>query len=568
MNRKAFVIFVSLCEIAFLCFALTARAADTPPGYALATAHPLATAAGVEILEEGGNAFDAAVAVSAALTVVASQSTGIGGGGFFLLHRQSDGFQVMVDGREVAPLAATERMFQDARGVAIAKASRDGAKAAAIPGLPATWAHIAQKYGTKPLARLLMPAVRIAREGFAIDPGKASQIAENKERFSPAAAAIYLPGGKAAAAGTIIRQPDLATTLEAVARDGRAGFYQGAVAERLLAGVKQGGGIWQPEDLARYKVIERKPLQVFFRDYRLTLAPPPSSGGVTLAQALTLLEARAWPPADALQAKHELVEVMRRAYRDRRELGDPGFVNLPLYRLLSREYLLPLARDIRPDAATPSEGAPPSAEGRNTTHFSILDAAGNRVGATETVNLEFGSGFMPPGTGVLLNNEMDDFAASLTASNAFGYVGSAANAIAPGKRPLSSMVPTFMEGPRGLLILGGKGGSRIISQVLLGVLGFVQGLDAREIVTLPRYHHQHLPDRIDFEPGALSEPEQAALRKMGHTLRLVPGGWGLMQAVWWDRSSDRLEAAADPRGVGSSAVKVLRVEPAPAQVGK
>ena len=544
------------------------RAADTPPGYALATAHPLATAAGVEILEEGGNAFDAAVAVSAALTVVASQSTGIGGGGFFLLHRESDGFETLVDGREVAPLAATEKMFQDARGVAIAKASRDGAKAAAIPGLPAAWAHIAQKYGTKPLARLLMPAVRIAREGSAIEAGKASQIAENKDRFSPAAAAIYLPGGKPAATGAVIRQPDLAATLEAVARHGRAGFYQGAVAEKLLAGVRQGGGIWQPEDLLRYRVVERKPLRFFFRDYRLTLAPPPSSGGITLAQALTMLEARAWPPADAVQAKHELVEVMRRAYRDRRELGDPGFVNIPLYRLLSREYLLALARDIKPDAATPSEGLPPSAEGRNTTHFSILDAAGNRVAATETVNLEFGSGFMPPGTGVLLNNEMDDFAASLSASNAFGYVGSAANAVVPGKRPLSSMVPTFVEGPRGLLIIGGKGGSRIISQVLFGVLGFVQGLDARQLVALPRYHHQHLPDRVDFEPGALSEPEQAALKKLGHTLREVPGGWGLMQAVWWDRAAGRLEAAADPRGVGTGAVKVLRVEPVPAQVGR
>jgi len=545
------------------------RAADTPPGYALATAHPLATAAGAEILDEGGNAFDAAVAVSAALTVVASQSTGIGGGGFFLLHREADGFETMVDGREVAPLAATAGMFQDARGVAIAKASRDGAKAAAIPGLPAAWAHIAQKYGTKPLARLLMPAVRIAREGFAIEQGKADQLAENKDRFSPAAAAVWLPGGKPPAAGTVIRQPDLAATLEAVARSGRAGFYQGPLASMLLDGVKQGGGIWQAEDFARYRVVERKPMQFFFRDYRLTVPPPPSAGGVTLAQALTMLEARGWPPADPVQARHEMVEVMRRAYRDRRLLGDPGFVNIPLYRLLSREHLLAQARTIRPDAATPSESmAPAAAEGNNTTHFSILDGAGNRVAATETVNLEFGSGFMPPGTGVFLNNEMDDFAASLTASNAFGLMGSAANAVAPGKRPLSSMVPTFVEGERGLLIIGGKGGSRIISQVLFGVLDFIQGGDAQHAVALRRYHHQHLPDRVDFETGALSESEQAALRKLGHTLREVPAGWGLMHAVWWDKRGDRVEAAADPRGVGTGAVKLRPVEPAAAQVGR
>jgi len=548
--------------------ALAARAADTPPGYAVASPHALATAAGVEILEEGGNAFDAAVAVSAALTVVSSQSTGIGGGGFFLLHRQSDGFQVLVDGREVAPLAATANMFQNAKGMADPKASTLGAKAAAIPGLPALWQHVAQKYGTRPLARLLAPAIRIARDGFVVDPAKARQVAEFAADFSPAAAAVWLPGGKPAAAGAVIRQPDLAATLERVGRDGRAGFYQGELGAKLLAGVRQAGGIWQAEDLMRYRVVERKPMQFFFRDYRLTLPPPPSAGGVTLVQALTMLEARAWPPADAVQAKHELIEVMRRAYRDRRELGDPAFVAVPLYKLLSREYLLPLARDIKADAATPSAGAAPSAEGNNTAHFSILDAAGNRVAATETVNLEFGSGFMPPGTGVLLNDEMDDFAASLTASNAFGLVGSAANGIAPGKRPLSSMAPAFMEGPRGLLILGSKGGSRIISQVLFGILGFVQGQNAREIVSAPRYHHQHLPDRVAFEPGALSEPEQAALQKLGHTLRLVPDGWGNMQAVWWDRAGQRLEAASDPRGVGTGAVKLRLVEPAPAQVGR
>ncbi|MGH8442479.1 MAG: gamma-glutamyltransferase, partial [Nevskiaceae bacterium] len=544
-------------------------AADLPPGYALATAHPLATAAGVEMLEEGGNAFDAAVAVSAVLTVVASQSTGIGGGGFFLLHREADGFETLVDGREVAPLAANSKMFQDPKGVAIPKASLNGARGAAIPGLPATWHHIAQKYGTRPLARLLMPAVRIAREGFAIEEGKARQLAKNRDRFSPAAAAVFLPGGQPPVAGTVIRQPDLAVTLEAVARDGRAGFYQGPVAAKLLAGVKQGGGVWQAEDFTRYKVIERKPMQFFFRGYRLTVAPPPSAGGVTLAQALAMLEARGWPPADPVQARHEMVETMRRAYRDRLLLGDPAFVAMPLHRLLSREYLLGLARDIKPDAASLSMPVAQPVEAANTTHFSILDAAGNRVAATETVNTEFGSGFMPPGTGVLLNNEMDDFAASLTASNAYGLIGSTANAIAPGKRPLSSMAPTFVEGERGLLIIGGKGGSRIVSQVLFGVLDFIGGGDAQHAVTLRRYHHQYLPDRVDFEPGALSEFEQAELKKLGHTLRLVPDGWGLMHAVWWDRRGDTLQAAADPRGIGTGAVKRLRgAEPAEAQVGR
>jgi gamma-glutamyltranspeptidase/glutathione hydrolase len=558
----------SLRAIVFAFLSLgPAHAADLPPGYAVATPHPLATAAGVEILEEGGNAFDAAVAVSAAMTVVSSQSTGIGGGGFFLLHRESDRVQVFVDGRETAPADASANMFLDKKGVADPKASTVGARAAAIPGLPALWHHVARKYGSKPLARLLAPAIRIAREGHAIEPPKAQMLA-GMDHFSPAAAAVWLPGGKAPAAGTVIRQPELAATLERVAREGRAGFYEGEFARTLVNGVRAAGGLWQLEDLRRYRVIERKPLHAFFRDHRLTLAPPPSSGGVTLAQALTMLEARAWPPADAVQAKHELVEVMRRAYGDRRLLGDPAFVTPPLYRLLSREYLLPLAATVRSDAATPSVAPPPAREGNNTAHFSILDAAGNRVSATETVNLEFGSGFMPPGTGVLLNNEMDDFAASLTASNAFGYVGSAANAIAPGKRPLSSMVPTFVEGPRGLLIVGSKGGSRIISQVLGAVLGFVQGQGARDVVAAPRLHHQNLPDRIDFEPAALTPAEQAALKALGHTLREVPGGWGNMQAVWWDPAADTLAAASDPRGVGTGAVRRTREAAPPVQVGR
>jgi gamma-glutamyltranspeptidase/glutathione hydrolase len=262
-----------------------------------------------------------------------------------------------------------------------------------------------------------------------------------------------------------------------------------------------------------------------------------------------------------------MAEVLRRVYRERSALGDPGFVFIPTWRLLSPEFLLDLARGINPDAATPSVPAEPVTEGAHTTHLSILDAQGNRVAGTLTVNTDLGSGFMPPGTGVLLNNEMDDFAASTTASNAYGLVGSAANAIAPGKRPLSSMAPTFVEGPRGLLILGTPGGSRIPSMVLHGLLAFTQGADAAQVVALRRFHHQYLPDRIEYEPGALSHAEVAALAARGHALRRVDAGYGNMQAVWWDRNGDRLEAASDPRGPGVAAVKRLRPE-APAQVGR
>ena len=546
------------------CFTAVVAAKDAPsgpPGYAVASAHPLATQAGMEILERGGNAFDAAVAVSAVLAVVEPASSGIGGGGFWLLHRERDGFQTLVDGREMAPLAASADMYLDARGVADPKRSLNGALAAAIPGAPAAWAHLAQKYGSAPLGKLLAPAIRHAREGFPADAKLARQLPEARGRLSAAAAAAFLPEGAPPAMGALVRQPDLAATLERLAREGRKGFYEGPVADRLVAGVRAEGGLWVTEDLRRYRVVERKPLQFYFRGYRVTSAPPPSAGGVALGQALTMLEARGWPPADPVQARHQLVEVMRRAYRDRRLLGDPEFVGMPLQRLLSREYLLPLARGIRLDAATPSELLPPAGEGDHTSHFSILDAAGNRVAGTVTINTGFGSGFMPPGTGVLLNNEMDDFAASLTASNAYGLVGSPANAIAPGKRPLSSMSPAFVEGPRGLLILGTPGGSRIISMVLRSTLGFIHGMSAQEVVELPRYHHQHLPDQIEYEPGALTVDEQAGLNALGHRLRVMSRRFGDMHAVWWDKSGDVLQAASDPRGVGSAQLKRLRPAP-------
>lgn len=542
------------CALLFAVALLPVRAAGTPPGYAVASAHPLATAAGMEILAAGGNAFDAAVAVSAALTVVEPQSSGIGGGGFWLLHRQADGFETIVDGREVAPLAASAGMYLDARGAAIAAKSRDGALAAAIPGAPAAWAYLAKKYGTLPLARLLAPAIRDAREGYALDRRIAGMLPESLPRFSPAAAALFA----GAAEGALIKQPDLADTLELLAREGPAGFYGGAVGARLVEGVRAAGGIWAPEDLLRYHVIERKPLTFFFRDYRIVTAPPPSSGGIAIAETLAMLEALAWPPADGVQTRHRLVEALRRAYRDRQFIGDPDFVAVPLYRLLSREYLLGQAASIDFTAATPSAKLNANTEGGNTSHFSILDAQGNRVAGTLTINLAFGSGFMVPGTGVFLNDEMDDFAASTTASNAYGLTGSVANTIAPGKRPLSSMAPTFVEGPRGLLILGTPGGGRIPSMVLRGILGFTQGLGAAQIVALPRYHHQYLPDQIEYEPGALSEAEQAGLNALGHRLKLVADSYGNMQAVAWDPASGTLDAQSDPRGVGVGAVKLLK----------
>jgi gamma-glutamyltranspeptidase/glutathione hydrolase len=534
-------------------------AADKTPGrHAIASAHPLATSAGLEVLAAGGNAFDAAVAVSAALAVVEPTGSGFGGGGFWLLHREEDGLETFLDGRETAPLAATDNMYLDAEGRAVEARSRDGALAAAIPGQPAALAQLSARYGRRPFADALAPATRYARDGFPCDAKLAAAFAQNWKRFSPAAKKAFAIGGRAPREGELIRQPDLAKTLEALAAGGRDGFYQGPVAERLVKGVRANGGIWSAEDLQHYRAAERKPVEIYFRDLRIVTAPPPSAGGITLGEVLGQLEALGWKNDGGAASKHLLIEALRRGYRDRAAwMGDPDFVPVPDFRLLSTTYARELAAGVKPDRATPSAELPaigPTPEGPQTTHFSVLDAEGNRVSATLSINLPFGSGFMAPGTGVLLNDEMDDFSASPGASNAYGLIGSIPNRIQPGKRPLSSMSPSFVEGPRGLLILGTPGGSRIISMVLLGALAWSGGADAAGVVALPRFHHQYLPDEVQFEPAAFDPPAQEALRQLGHTLKEVPAGYGNLQAVTWDPQTGRVEAASDPRGVGEGRV--------------
>lgn len=551
----------ALLMLALLLAGGIASAGDKPPGHAVASAHPLATRAGLDILAAGGNAFDAAVAVSAALAVVEPTGSGIGGGGFWLLHRAADRFETMIDGREVAPLAATPAMYQDASGKAVDLASRDGALAAAIPGEPAALVHLARKYGRLPLAQSLAPALALARDGFAVDAKLAKAIEQHQARFSPAARAVFLPGGKLPVVGQTLRQTDLAGVIKRLADHGLTGFYGGETAKRLLAGVAEAGGIWADQDLHRYAVIEREPVVTWFRDYRLVSAPPPSAGGLALAETLQQLEALGWSDTGDGIGKHLVVEALRRAYRDRAAyLGDPDFVRIPMARLSSRSYALELSRGIERAAATPSASLPPApaaaAGGTDTSHFSVLDGDGNRVAATLSINLPFGSAYMAPGTGVLLNDEMDDFAASTTASNAYGLIGSEANLVAPRKRPLSTMTPTFVDGPNGVLLIGTPGGSRIATMVLLGVLNFVNGADARAIVAAPRYHHQFLPDVVQYEPGAFSADEVARLAAMGHSLKLLDAGYGNLQAVLWRPARDELEAAADPRGVGSGEVRL------------
>lgn len=551
---------------ALLLPALAFGAAETPPGYACATAHPLATQACMAVMADGGNAFDAAVAASAALAVVEPTGSGLGGGGFWLLHRESDGLEVFVDGRETAPGHAHRDMYLDADGKPDARRSRDGTTAAAIPGEPAALEHIARRYGSKPFAALLAPAIAYARDGFAVDTKLANAIQSHRERLSWATRKVLMPDGVPLADGALLQQPDLAWTLEQLAEHGRRGFYEGPVAERLLQAVERTQGLWTAEDLRRYAVVERKPLVTTFRGYRIVTSPPPSAGGIALAQVFQQLEILGWHDDGSATAQHLLIETLRRAYRDRAEyLGDPDFVPIPSMRLAGRSHAIALARSIDPARATPSASLPPaplSPEGTNTTHLSVIDAQGNRVAATLSINLPFGSGFMAPGTGVLLNDEMDDFSSAPGTPNAYGLVGSEPNAIAPSKRPLSSMTPTFVEGPRGLLVIGTPGGSRIITMVIEGILAWIAGLDADSVVGLPRLHHQYLPDVVQLEPGAADTARQAELSGLGHALQALESRWGNMQIVTWDPASDALHAASDPRAIGRGDVH-LNVPVAP-----
>ncbi|MET0088957.1 MAG: gamma-glutamyltransferase [Candidatus Thiodiazotropha sp.] len=531
--------------------------AGTPSQAAIASAHPLATEAGMKILRAGGNAFDAAVTVSAVLGVVEPYSSGFGGGGFWLLHSAEDGRQVMLDGRERAPLSAHRDLFLDDRGEVVPRLSIDGPLSAGIPGLPAALVHLASHYGEMPLAKTLQPAIEIAEQGFPVDPHY-QQMARWRLQVLRAhvpSREQFLDRGEVPEIGYQVRQPDLASTLRRLADQGMDGFYRGEVAQRLVDGVRNAGGIWTLEDLASYRVVEREPVSGRYLGMRVTSAAPPSSGGVALISMLNILQNQDYAARSEPQRTHLLIEAMRRAYRDRAEyLGDPDFVDVPVERLTHAWYAAGLARDIRMDRATSlGDESPPSAtQGQDTTHFSILDKAGNRVAATLSINYPFGSGFVPSGTGVLLNDEMDDFSARPGTPNVYGLVGGDANAIAGGKRMLSSMSPTFVEDGERVAILGTPGGSRIITMVLLGILEMADNQGPGAWVSRPRIHHQYLPNEIQYEPNALDDALLSQLQQMGHRLKPLQSDYGNMQAILWNKTTGSVEAASDPRGIGQA----------------
>ena len=531
------------------------------PGHAaIASAHPLATQAGHEMLAQGGNAFDAAIAVAAVLSVVEPQSSGIGGGGMFLLHRASDGKDVFVDARETAPAAVDAKDYLKADGNLDEDHARNGPLSAAIPGEPAGLVWLAEHYGKLPLAQSLAPAIKVARSGFALDKRFVDELEYRKEIFQrfPGSTALFFDNGAVPQVGWVLKNPDIAHTLELLAANGNAGFYQGEFARKLVEGVRAHGGRWTLEDLANYRAKERDPLAFDYRGWRIVTAPPPSSGGILLEEMLNILGGYELDKLDRVHRTHLVVEAMRRAYRDRAQyLGDPDFVKMPLDQLTSPYYAAGLRASIHPEKATPSDMLPgylESKESVHTTHFSIIDDNGNMVSATQTVNFVFGSCLVVPGTGIILNDEMDDFALVAGKPNVYGVVGNDANAPKAGRRPLSSMSPSFVIGADRTAALGTPGGSRIITMVLEGILAFVDGELPEKFVGDPRYHHQYLPDVVSAEKEAFSAEELQALKAMGHETKVSERPWGFMNAVSWDRKTGKLHAGSDPRVASGSGV--------------
>jgi len=507
-----------------------ARAASVAPVAAehgmVVTAQHLATRVGVQVLKDGGNAVDAAVAVGYALAVVYPAAGNLGGGGFMTLQL-ADGRKTFIDFRETAPQAATPTMYLDAAGQVVKGASTQGWRAVAVPGTVAGLELARSRYGSRPRAALLAPSVRLAEQGFVLQQGDVDilKVAHEGLRRDPASAAIFLKaGGALPEAGHRLVQRDLARTLRAIAARGPDGFYRGPVAQALLAASQAGNGLLVAADLERYAAHERAPIECDYRGFRIVSAPPPSSGGVILCEMLQVLEAY---PLKALgwrsaQAVHYQIEAMRHAYVDRNSaLGDPDFVQNPVARLLDKAHAERIRQAIDPFRAGDSQAIRPGVaphEGSNTTHYSIADRFGNAVAVTYTLNGWFGAQVTAAGTGVLMNNEMDDFTAKPGVPNQFGLVQGEANAIAPGKRPLSSMSPTIVsQDGKPVMVLGTPGGSRIITAVLLTLINTIDhGMNVQEAVDAPRFHQQWQPDSTGLEAYALSPDTQKLLEAMGH----------------------------------------------------
>jgi gamma-glutamyltranspeptidase/glutathione hydrolase len=518
-----------------------------------------ASQAGLEVMKKGGNAVDAAVAVGFALAVTHPQAGNIGGGGLMVI-RFADGKSTTIDYREMAPAKASRDMFLDAAGNPVVERSLIGPLAAGVPGSVAGLAYAQKKYGKLPLADVLAPAIKLADEGFevsqALEGSFGSPFARKLlGRFPESMRVFYKANGDAYEAGETFKQPDLAKTLRLIAAKGPDAFYRGPIADLIAAEMTRSGGLITKDDLASYKPVEREPVTGTYRGYDVISMPPVSSGGIILIELLNILEG--FPLKDygpnSSKSIHLIAEAERRVYADRSEwLGDPAFFKVPSRGLTSKAYAESLRKTINPDKATPSAevkpGKPADYESTQTTHYSVIDADGTAVSTTTTINGGYGNGQVVGGAGFLLNNEMDDFSVKPGVPNMFGLLGGAANAVEPGKRPLSSMTPTIIaKDNKPFLIVGSPGGSRIITTVLQVVLNVIDyGMDVQEAVDAPRFHHQWYPDEIRLEKLGFPQDVRQALEARGHKV-LVQGDMGDVQAILVDPKTGLRFGASDPR---------------------
>jgi len=524
--------------------------------------HHLATDAGVEMLKDGGNAIDAAVATGFALAVVWPYAGNLGGGGFMLVHF-ANGKSTFIDYRERAPLAATPDMYLDARGNVIPDASITGYKAIGVPGSVAGLVYAEKKYGKLTLAKVMAPAIRLAGQGFVLTDEEAAALQEKTLSIFPESKRIFQRDGNFYKPGEFFKQPELAATLKTIAAD-PDDFYHGRIAKQLAADIQKGGGIITTEDLARYSVKERDPLVGTYKDYTIVSAPPPSSGGIVLLEILNILEGynlNRWKDRTP-DEMHLIVEAFRRAYMDRSNyLGDPDYVKIPVDQLIDKKYAAAWRTSIAAEQATPSKDLkrpagflppPPTMddvrhESTQTTHYSVVDADGNAVSVTTTLNNAFGSAVTATGLGILLNDEMDDFTSKLGVPNMYGLIQGPANTIAPGKRPLSAMTPTIvLQNDKVRFVLGSPGGGRIITTVANIFLSAAdEDLNIQQAVDAPRFHHQYLPDILFLEPG-FSDSTVEGLRALGYQLK-IGGHWSDGECIAVDPATGDLEGGQDHR---------------------
>jgi gamma-glutamyltranspeptidase / glutathione hydrolase len=525
----------------------------------------VAAEVGLQVLKDGGNAVDAGVAVALALAVTLPRAGNLGGGGFMMVHDAASGETKAIDYREMAPASATRDMYLDAEGNADSNLSRFTGMAVGVPGTVAGMQLALETYGTMTLAQAAAPAIKLAEDGILVTADLADSLKALEKRLKtwPASAAIfYKEDGSFYEPGDVLKQPDLAATLKKIAAEGPDGFYKGEVAEKIAASVQEAGGSMTVEDLANYKAVIREPVTGTYRGHDIVSMPPPSSGGTHIIQILNVMEG--YPIGflghNSSDTIHLMAEAMKRAYADRSEyLGDPDFVDVPVKALTSKDYAAKIREGISLNRATPSETILPGKlapyESDQTTHFSIVDKDGNAVSNTYTLNFSYGSGMTAAGTGVLLNNEMDDFSAKPGVPNAYGLIGGDANAVEPGKRPLSSMSPTIvLKDGKPFLVTGSPGGSRIITTTLQVISNMIDhGMNVAEATHAARIHHQWLPDEIRVEDGGLSRDTVAALEARGHTIA-VKSVMGSTQSIHVDAEKGLLLGASDPRRTGSATV--------------